>query len=40
MRDRFPIDRPPVIDKKTGQRGFPAQLIGCKCFLTPVLLVD
>ena len=40
MRDRFPIDRPPVIDKKTGQRGFPAQLINCKCFLTPVLLVD
>ena len=36
----FNIDRPPVIDKKTGQRGFPAQLINCKCFLTPVLLVD
>lgn len=33
----FPIDRPPVIDKKTGERGFPAQLINCKCFLTPVL---
>ena len=33
----FPIDRPPVIDKKTGERGFPAQLINCKCYLSPVL---
>ena len=36
----FPIDRPPVIDRKTGERGYPAQLINCHCFLTPVLLVD
>lgn len=36
----FSIDNPPVIDKKTGERGFPAQLINCKCYLTPVLVVD
>lgn len=36
----FPIDKPPVIDRKTGERGYPAQLINCHCFLTPVLLVD
>ena len=36
----FPIDKPPVIDRKTGERGYPAQLINCRCFLTPVLLVD
>lgn len=33
----FSIDNPPVVDLKTGERGYPAQLIGCKCFLTPVL---
>lgn len=33
----FPIDDPPVIDKKTGERGYPAELINCKCYLTPVL---
>ena len=32
----FYIDNPPVIDLKTGERGFPAQLINCKCFLVPV----
>ena len=32
----FDISKPPVIDKKTGERGFPAQLINCKCFLVPV----
>lgn len=32
----FPIDRPPVIDKKTGERGYPAQLIGCTCHLEPI----
>lgn len=33
----FSIDDPPVIDKKTGERGYPAELINCKCYLTPVL---
>lgn len=32
----FYIDNPPVIDLKTGERGYPAQLYGCKCFLVPV----
>jgi len=32
----FPIDEPPVIDEKTGERGYPAQLINCTCFLIPV----
>lgn len=32
----FRIDDPPVIDLKTGERGYPAQLINCKCFLVPV----
>lgn len=31
----FDIDNPPVIDKETGERGYPAQLIGCRCFLVP-----
>lgn len=36
----FEIDNPPVIQKASGNRteirGFPAQLINCKCFLKPV----
>lgn len=28
---------PPVIDPKTGERGYPGQLINCKCFQTPVI---
>lgn len=32
----FDISNPPVIDLKTGERGFPAQLINCKCYLVPV----
>lgn len=36
----FEINNPPVIQKAQGQRpeirGFPAQLINCKCFLVPV----
>lgn len=33
----FDIDKPPVIDLKTGERGYPAQLINCKCRLVPVV---
>lgn len=29
----FPIGNPPVIDLKTGERGFPGQLINCQCHL-------
>lgn len=32
----FDIDKPPVIDLKTGERGYPAQLVNCKCYLVPV----
>lgn len=35
----FNIDNPPVIDLKTGERGFPAQLINCHCNLLPVISV-
>lgn len=31
----FPMGRPPVIDQKTGERGYPAQLINCRCYLVP-----
>ena len=34
----FRIDNPPVIDLKTGERGYPSQLINCKCFLIPVVI--
>lgn len=32
----FPIDHPPVIDLRTGERGYPGHLINCKCHLEPV----
>lgn len=33
----FDLSNPPVIDKKSGERGYPAQLINCKCYLVPVV---
>lgn len=33
----FTFDDPPVIDDRTGERGFPGQLINCKCVMIPVL---
>lgn len=30
-------DDPPIIDKKTGERGHPSQLISCRCKAVPVL---
>jgi SPP1 gp7 family putative phage head morphogenesis protein len=33
----FSYDNPPIIDKTTGERGFPAQLINCRCKAIPVL---
>lgn len=33
----FNIDNPPVIDQKTGERGYPAQIYNCKCELVPVV---
>lgn len=33
----FTFDDPPIIDESTGERGFPGQLINCKCVMVPVL---
>ena len=32
----FPISRPPVIDPRTGERGYPGQMINCRCRLEPI----
>lgn len=36
----FSYDDPPVIDQKTGQRGFPAELPNCGCIERPILKFD
>ena len=36
----FSFDDPPVIDEKTGERGIPGQIIGCKCTFSPVISFD
>lgn len=33
----FDLDKPPVIDEKTGERGLPGQLINCRCRMVPVV---
>jgi len=33
----FDIDDPPVIDKRTGERGFPGQLPYCRCTMRPIV---
>lgn len=33
----FDLDDPPVIDKKTGERGLPGQLINCHCRMAPII---
>ena len=33
----FSFDDPPIIDKRTGERGFPGQLPYCRCTLRPVV---
>lgn len=33
----FSYDDPPIIDERTGERGFPGQAINCRCFAVPVL---
>jgi SPP1 gp7 family putative phage head morphogenesis protein len=33
----FSYDDPPVIDSKTGERGFPGQLINCRCVARPIV---
>ena len=34
---RFRYDKPPIIDKHTGERGKPGDLINCRCVARPVL---
>lgn len=36
----YDLTDPPVIDPVTGVRGIPGQLIGCKCFMVPVIEFD
>lgn len=36
----YRFDDPPVIDKKTGERGIPGQLPGCRCRMVPVISFD
>ena len=36
----FSLDRPPVIDKKTGERGYPGQLPYCHCRMAAVVEFD
>jgi SPP1 gp7 family putative phage head morphogenesis protein len=36
----FRVDSPPVIDRKTGERGFPGQLPNCRCVMCPVVSFD
>lgn len=36
----FSINDPPVIDKKTGERGIPGQAINCRCVMIPVIELD
>lgn len=33
----FSFDDPPVIDERTGEKGFPGQLINCRCRMVPVI---
>lgn len=33
----FDYENPPIIDKNTGERGLPGQLINCKCKARPIL---
>lgn len=34
----FRFDEPPVIDKRTGQKGLPGETYNCRCSLTPIRL--
>lgn len=33
----YSFDDPPVIDERTGEKGFPGQLINCRCRMVPVI---
>jgi uncharacterized protein with gpF-like domain len=36
----FSTEKPPVIDKKTGQRGLPGELPFCHCEVAPVIVFE
>lgn len=36
----FYFDRPPVVEKNTGERGIPGTAINCKCFIQPVYVFN
>ncbi len=36
----YSFDKPPVIDKKTGERGIPGQAINCRCTMRPVYRLE
>jgi SPP1 gp7 family putative phage head morphogenesis protein len=36
----FSIDEPPIIDKKTGERGLPGDAINCRCTMRPIVTFD
>ena len=36
----FSLDNPPIIDKKTGERGKPGDAINCNCYMEPVINFD
>lgn len=36
----YSLDDPPVIDKRTGERGLPGQAIFCRCVMRPIVSFD
>lgn len=36
----YRYDAPPIIDPNTGERGYPSQLFGCKCYQIPVIALS
>lgn len=36
----YRLDKPPVIDERTGERGLPGTAVNCKCYMTPVIEFD
>jgi uncharacterized protein with gpF-like domain len=36
----YSLDNPPIIDKKTGERGKPGDAINCNCYMEPVISFD
>lgn len=36
----YSFDDPPVIDERTGEKGYPGQLINCRCVMIPVVTFE